>query len=339
MSSGTSIEDGRVFFLGAGFSASAGLPLTSTLLPKTLDLFRDECPGLYERVSGYAQDVDLNSTAHLGAEDFSRFSTYLDFIELREYGGGERWSEEGSRERLALKFFLAKTIALHSPDSNNIPEHYKNFCLDLTPNDIVVSFNWDTLLEATLESLGMRYSYSFENDAVPIAKLHGSINWIQGPPRVMGGKPFVSDYEPIGASDYLGGLEAYSSRELIFSRAWKEKRPLVGPTKPLIVLPGYGKAVDTRILAPLWYRPEFLAVRRGGVSVIGLGISDDDYLLSSLFRYLFRSAFPSETPTVIINPNKHAQTRFAHLAGDRTSLRHEYIQFDEGALNVALHRN
>lgn len=155
----------------------------------------------------------------------------------------------------------------------------------------------------------------------------------------MGGKPCVSDYELIRAGGYLSDFEAYSSRDLIFSVAWKEKRPLVGPTKPLIVLPGYGKAVDTRILAPLWYRPEFLAVRRGGVSVIGLGISDDDYLLSSLFRFLFRSAFPKEVPTVIINPNEHAQTRFARLSGDQTSLRHEYIRFDESALRVALHKN
>lgn len=110
MSSGTSIEDGRVFFLGAGFSASAGVPLTDSLLPKTLDLFRDECPGLYERVSGYAQDVDLNSAAHLSAEDFSSFSTYLDSVELREYGGSERWSEQGSRERLALKFFSRRQL-------------------------------------------------------------------------------------------------------------------------------------------------------------------------------------------------------------------------------------
>ena len=116
------LENGRIFFLGAGFSAGAGVPLTEALLPLAANIFSYEANGLYERVCNYAAEVDVNLNGSPNAEDFSRLCTHLEFIELREYAGGERWSDDGSREKLALKFFLAKAIALSTRSDDEIPE-------------------------------------------------------------------------------------------------------------------------------------------------------------------------------------------------------------------------
>lgn len=62
------VTQNRVFILGAGFSASAGVPLTDQLLTDALGKFSDECPGIYSRVENYAkaaigesgEDLDLS---------------------------------------------------------------------------------------------------------------------------------------------------------------------------------------------------------------------------------------------------------------------------------------
>lgn len=86
------VKCNRVFVLGAGFSAGAGVPMTDKLLSDALKKFSIECPGIYERVKNYAKesigapddDLDLSKVR------FSELCTFLEFIELREYGGGER---------------------------------------------------------------------------------------------------------------------------------------------------------------------------------------------------------------------------------------------------------
>ena len=40
----------RLFILGAGFSAAAGIPMTGALLAGAMRRFQVECPGLAERV-------------------------------------------------------------------------------------------------------------------------------------------------------------------------------------------------------------------------------------------------------------------------------------------------
>lgn len=78
------IFEGRIFFLGAGFSAGAGIPLTNALLPKASKLFSNEANGLFQRVCNYASQVDVDLLGTPDAEDFARLCTHLEFIELRE---------------------------------------------------------------------------------------------------------------------------------------------------------------------------------------------------------------------------------------------------------------
>jgi hypothetical protein len=98
--------------------------MTATLLADAMGTFALECPGIYERVCNYARDVQWENEGDPNYEimSFSEFCTHLEFAELREYAGGERWSNAGSREKLALRFYLAKTIVHATPDGDHIPE-------------------------------------------------------------------------------------------------------------------------------------------------------------------------------------------------------------------------
>ena len=326
---------GRIIFIGAGFSAGAGIPLTNTLLQNAASLFQDQTPGLFERVCNYAAQVDVDLQDYPNAEDFARLCTHLEFVELREYAGGERWSNQGSREKLALKFFLSKSIALATPAQDGIPEQYIKFVQSLNPSDIIVSFNWDLLLELAMDKAGKDYSYNYEEGKIQIIKLHGSMNWSDGEPRTLGEGRFELKYQPLGYAEGLMTNEVYSSNLLKNHGIWRQAEPLVDGINPLIVLPGFGKAFDVRILSHLWYRIEFLNIRSGGVSIIGLSVSDDDFIVESLFRYLFRGTFPNERPIHIINPDEKSFDRF-QIFGEGNNLLFKNEKFTAETLEFAL---
>ncbi|MFK5978289.1 MAG: hypothetical protein QM488_05320 [Rhizobiaceae bacterium] len=304
------LEAGRIFVLGAGFSAGAGIPLTNVLLPEAARIFADEAEGLFQRVCYYADQIDVQLVGSPNAEDFTRLCTHLEFLELREYAGPKRWSNDGSREKLALKFFLSKAIALHTPEPCDVPDYYMKFAKSLTPDDVVVTFNWDLLLEKVIIKSGGQFSYSFEVGKIHIIKLHGSINWINNEPRAMRGIRSDFDYQPLGLNGGLVKNEIFCSNLLSQVDQWHQAQALIGQVKPLIVLPGYGKGFDIRQLSALWYRLEFLAERTGGVSIIGLNVSHDDFIVESLFRYLFRGVFSDDEKISVLNPEPMVEQRF-----------------------------
>lgn len=98
------ITNNRLFILGAGFSAEANIPLMNRLLPLAMAKFSSECPSIYERVENYARECFFteNNSIDYSGNRLSELCTFLEYIELREYGGGERWSSNGSREKLVL---------------------------------------------------------------------------------------------------------------------------------------------------------------------------------------------------------------------------------------------
>jgi len=278
------IAKNRLFVLGAGFSADAGVPLTGELLSLTMKKFAAECPGLFERVNNYAEVCFRREGIVYSDINFSDLCTFLEYVELREYAGGERWSDTGSREKLALKFYVSKTIAQHTPRAESIPDIYVRFAEQLHEYDIVISFNWDCLLEAVLDRLGKEYTYDFQGKGIKLCKLHGSINWRLGEPDKNRPKysSNIRKWSPTGLADAVMQKDIYHSSCLKYFDGWKEVEPL-GEAKPCIVLPGFGKAFDVRTLATLWYKPEFAFGFTHNVYIIGLSLTPDDFFVRSFF--------------------------------------------------------
>lgn len=313
------IRANRVFILGAGFSAAAGVPLTAELLCKALTLFADDCPGIYSRVERYALES-------LGAEDerldvsklrLSELCTFLEFIELREYGGGERWSANGSREKLALRFYLARIIVESTPSPKAVPPLYIAFAKQLQPGDFIISFNWDGLLENALEAVGKTYTYDRSvEDAVTISKLHGSVNWHLGEPQRLDGTPPRLPWQKLDFGSGMMDRSLYFCSQLLRARTWGQVQPL-GEIDPYLVLPGYGKAFDVRANAPLWYKPEFDFAFTHDVYIIGLSLAPDDFFMRSFFLsnlpYVQDYSGVPGRRVVIINPDTTASADYAFV--------------------------
>lgn len=311
----------RVFVLGAGFSAAAGVPLTVALLSEAMQLFAAECPGIYARVEGYAKEAmgAASDALDIAKLSFSELCTFLEFIELREYGGGERWSENGSREKLALRYYLAKTLVGRTPRPADVPDLYRAFAAQLHPGDMVISFNWDGLLEAALEAVGMKYDYDRSDDsAVTISKLHGSVNWRLGEPNVWGEPQRTLPWEQLDFRSGMMTRHLFAARPLLDPAVWQHYQPL-GEVDPYLVLPGYGKAFDVRANAPLWYKPEFIFAFTHDVYIIGLSLAHDDFFVRSFFLSNLPnidsySGVPGRR-IIIINPAPTARDDYDFILG------------------------
>jgi hypothetical protein len=257
--------------------------------------------------------------------DFSELCTFLEYVELREYGGGECWSESGCRELLAFKYYLAKTLVESTPVGNALPAIYKEFASQLREWDVVITFNWDCLLEAALRAVGKPYSYTFDENSVKILKLHGSTNW-----RL----PLIDAENSRLKWKSLAGIvsnQIYWCSELDEFRTWQKQEPLA-EVEPLLVLPGMGKSREVRRLASLWYKPESIFAFTGDVYVIGLSLTKDDFFIRSFFidSLPFLSDYAVGRRLVIINRDPRVRLnyefvldkRYAVFVSEPFSMRH-----------------
>ncbi|MCD6034646.1 MAG: hypothetical protein K0R63_387 [Rickettsiales bacterium] len=312
----------RVFVLGAGFSADAGIPMTGTLLQKAIDKSRAECPGLFERICNQVRScfgIENAVTLEFDKLPFSEIMTFLHYIELSEHGGGERYCDYGSRENLALRFYLAKTICELTPSPEAISALYRKFAAQLSPGDIVITFNWDCLLENALKAIGKTYSYSGEQDRIAIWKLHGSINWRLGENYWEGKKKELLNWKSFDFAKGMMVKEVYHCDELRRFVNWHPFQPLTSEVRPLLVLPGFGKSEDVRSIAPVWYKISQAFGYNHDVYIIGLGLAKDDFVIRSFFMdslpYLQQYTGIDGRKVQIINPDPLTKENYGFLVG------------------------
>jgi len=188
----------RVFILGAGFSKQAGMPLAIELTPLIINKFKED---------------DLE-------EALSWFEWLKQRIEWLEAGGGDKASQINIEEVFDLAYFdairwrmeqhrcpLGRTagetphnqaesieawLSYMEEDLINViwerqkatggkPAGIRRFAQNVQEADVVLTFNYDTLLESSLSELSKPWHYGFalENgQGISVLKMHGSINWL-----------------------------------------------------------------------------------------------------------------------------------------------------------------
>lgn len=324
----TEIMKCRTFILGAGFSAAAGVPLTAELLTKAMKRFECECNGIFQRVDNYAREcfqVKDSERVDYAAVGFSELCTFLEYIELREYGGGERWSDNGSKEKINLRYYLAKTLMEMTPEGNDIPPLYIEFAKELHDKDIVLSFNWDPLLERALEHVGKEHTYRFEEKKIKLCKLHGSVNWRLGEVKDFLKSPINLEWSSMEYTEGMMEVEMYYSSKLLSKTEWfkPNRNPEIDP---FLVLPGYGKSFDVRSNAVMWYKPEFAFAFTHDVYVIGLSLAPDDFFIRSYFLntlpYLSSVSDIKKRTIHIVNPDVDVYDNYSFITNTQSCVVH-----------------
>lgn len=192
----------RLFILGAGFSVPAGLPTAAQLLEQILEFDTLHYPdGSYLRqsIDSYKRYLSA-STGNVDPQiDFEALVEYIDYQHALDLRGTDTWSNEGNEDQFELKRAIGSLLLNQTPPPHQLDQAYFEFANGLRPGDIVITFNYDLILENCLDHVGIpyrrfphrisRYSPGFggfsgeqeealDRREVLILKLHGSIDWV-----------------------------------------------------------------------------------------------------------------------------------------------------------------
>ena len=189
-----------IYLLGAGFSQPAGLPLAKELwleiLRRGLEMPRNQRAGFFrDDLETFIKYKKVCDCIELSPDEVN-FEEFLAFLDIEHYlglRGSDTWSVHGNEAQVVVKTLIGEILTKLMPSIDRIPEIYLQFAKILRPNDIVLTFNYDILLERALEVAGVPFRLFLDRhkpdplipgrlvidsrDEVMVFKLHGSIDW------------------------------------------------------------------------------------------------------------------------------------------------------------------
>jgi hypothetical protein len=184
-----------LFLFGAGASAAEGAPATANLFPEAWRLFAGRQDRRVERVWRFLAEVWGQPVG--APADFARLPHLDDVVSMidwslhMEQGLGPSW---GPRElwdlRQDLTYLLSATLG--AAMARGLPQPggpHERFVRGLGGRPaVLLSLNYDTLLERALKAGGVEPDYGFDrlnltavSPSIPLLKLHGSLNWAHCP--------------------------------------------------------------------------------------------------------------------------------------------------------------
>lgn len=196
-----SVPPFRIIVLGAGFSRPGGLPLTNELLPLVLDLARRigraerlvrDLQEYCEYANGFnpRQALRVDTPADIPIE---KFVSYLDIRNYLLLKGSDSGPDEGDSSQILIRYCIGSILYDAQSRLDNAQwALYEAFAKRLTPEDVVITFNYDSILETACERSGVKYRlcpYRYKSvnrfggtlighpGEVIIYKVHGSIDW------------------------------------------------------------------------------------------------------------------------------------------------------------------
>lgn len=313
----------RIFILGAGFSRLAGLPLADELFTAV----RLRIETLYGVDTKFHRDLKAyrNYCEECGVEyendgalDLEKFMSYLDIEHYLGLRGSDTWSSEGNESQLMIRKAIGAVIHQRTPQASNLAGAYYKFADSLSPNDIVITFNYDLVLERALEYVGKKYRrfpYRYKSvsdtggvlesggEEVVLLKLHGSIDWFDD-------RNFLSlkaslqgkGAEGVAIHDVLDDPARYRAGPLVngllpkddmlrhlqviedLDAYYRSSRDL---SAPFLLSPSHVKFVYAQPLLGFWHGIGRSGGYNLGVSVIGFSLPQhDEYIRIALYQLL-----------------------------------------------------
>lgn len=336
-SADTRLPIDRLFILGAGFSASFGFTTSATLVRGVMDFFAqyrlpsdwhvDHCGRLVRWLDQHHADwrqqpPDLISFAkNFFSDGLLANSGAIDPLALHdrrvswEAGNFDPPDAGFSYRKVLLSFeaLLCEYLysGLHAKDV--LVEWAKKFITDLTPQDVIVTTNWDVICEALLTQLGRPFSrYEWRADRVKLVKLHGSLDLLGVPNAAM--RSAVADnhlqfdcvtpltWRAVTAEAFhptTGPLPFPFSRAILPWERFNKSAVLIMP--PFYSL-GYGYSV----IQFNWRKARAALERARRIVVVGYSFSEYDRPLLQLITQVFAKR-EHGAAVVVWNPNPSIQ--------------------------------
>ncbi|MDH3975095.1 MAG: SIR2 family protein [Deltaproteobacteria bacterium] len=318
----------RVIILGAGFSKPAGLPLAYELwdiiLKRAKHLWgrADKLNDDIESYIAFRRDCDGIELTREGI-DFEEFLGFLDIEHYLGLRGSDTWSNDGNEGQVVIKTLIGEILSSYMSQLDSIPELYLEFARRLQPQDYILTFNYDVLLERALDAVGKKYRlfptrYSSvsrfsgtvdnNNEEVTILKMHGSIDWFDKSRFIdnikfrekeglstLPSDPVFNGVEDWGITQIVDGPRHKGDPLLNIHKVSRiedlYKQNLMFMATPWILTPSTNKILYASTVEEFWRGLGRAGGSNFGMSIIGYSLPDHDsyarqtmYSLSSNYQ-------------------------------------------------------
>ena len=303
----------RLFILGAGFSKPAGIPLANELW----EIILKRSNYFWGRASMFNDDLEAyikyrhKCDGILLTRDEVNFEEFLGYLDIEHYlglRGKDTWSDDGNEGQIVAKTLIGEILTQYTPKINDIPDLYLEFANNLQPSDYILTFNYDTLLERSLDAIGKpyrlfphRYKSASNNlgivdsskEEVIILKLHGSIDWFDKKNYLNSSQPYIDKGAEILPKNIIfNSNDRFTLKKLIDCPYYDTnplneiyrvveieklyQKQLMFLATPWIVAPSTNKIVYASPFSEFWYGLGVSGGYHFGMAIIGYSMPYHD---------------------------------------------------------------
>ena len=335
----------RVFILGSGFSHDADYPLTNQMLVKFDDYVQNDKEGReYQRPWGQfkewreGQIARGGSQAHIcSTQNPEYLLTYLDiasmaFPDMDEVLSGKRVKavhdgepseaapEDPVRDSLRQvmsRYFMSRHGEDNDLEPRNSDKYRKFFNSCVQDQDVIITFNYDTLAERfllksskwgpgdgygfkpNLERESLRGSISKPTSTIRILKLHGSVGWHSG--------GYLPEDRVTLTTKLLEGFGVVGSSK----RDWDDL------SNPVMLAPSFMKMFEHPVYYDLWSKAAHALRDAEDVVVIGYSLPEADAAAVALVTGALKY---KKSPVLVVDPAADdLQERYEMVTGRHVS--------------------
>jgi hypothetical protein len=304
------MKSARVFLLGAGVSASCGLPVAQNVLQKAMDLLAQRNVPNWDRIHKLL--AYLYPSFSVPLRNYPNIEDLMNLIEMaldfnsEEFIVSSLWPES---ELKKVKRMVLQTVTDYFWDQMSTAqlEPIRNFVRTcLREGDTIVTFNWDVTIEQALETVG-KFDFWYEPSAdILLLKPHGSIDW------------FFRDKIP---KETFRDVRKIDDALCVYPKFTLAKYQKMKQA-PVIVPPTFQKDFSQPFFQLTWRRI-YKAVS-GATDLFFMGYSlpkEDQFARLVLSRALRNNRLrvlkgkKRELRVRVVNPDESAQTTFVRLVG------------------------
>lgn len=322
----------KVFVLGAGVASTYGCPLTKDLLREAIE------SSPRRRMVGRIKEIIRYTYPEFREED-RNYPNIEDFLNLLEV-----WKEFNSKiqRKPAYSDFDIEQVRTYvirilvelldkKPDNISKDHTIVNFAKCLSPNDVIITFNWDLGIETALNEVDWLNDWHYRlprkatRGDVVLLKAHGSIDWFKTEDIT-----FISRKQRFCLDDALGQISVLNSWDF---PKYKGREELI----PFIIPPTLGKSLEQGEITGIWVDIYKALQRAERIYVFGYSVPEADLharftLRAAIQNNPFHRVAMYQDIVQVFNPNSTVRQTFTDLIGGKFLFRNvkfEDVNLDE----------
>jgi hypothetical protein len=309
----------RVLILGAGASATCGIAVSRDILRASMQQLADRRAADAEKVhtllSYLYPDFSEDLANYPNVEDFLNLVEMAKEFHTEKYILSKRWSSSKLQDAMDTTLRAITEYIWGFMAADDRRRVLTDLARELVrPGDVVVSFNWDFVIDLILEHLkdaGPVYSFSSRRDSVVLLKPHGSIDWF--------------DKEKVPRKGEIAREMLHRARGLYFYPYFRlaQNPDLLKQLTPFIVPPLSIKKFDG-FLKGVWRDVYRALASAQEIYIIGYSLPREDQFAKLVIGRAVqrnnarRKRGRRKLLLTVINPDENVMRTFHKLGGDGT---------------------